>query len=179
MQAHTRERRRLTALATPLTVLLDRQRGRRRAAWRIVARLDAEGGDEARRTQLFQTASEGLHLREDRFDGAARLRAGVDAIRDAELRPQEADGALFPAKRGVRRGDTFLCSRSGARGADDSTRLQSELRETRIDGIARDTEARGRMRDVPAGLLECGPQPLLCQLVAADGQRRGRRPARG
>src|SRR5262249_5808439 len=106
----------VTAGSRPRLLLLNRHGRVRRAARRILRRLEPEGRHHARRRQFPHGTAEAMHLGDDSVQGPAGLGPSIEAVRLPEVGAEQGDAALLPLQPGVWRwwlGDTFHGPRWG------------------------------------------------------------------
>jgi hypothetical protein len=145
--------------------LLDRHRGVGRARRRVLDRLDAEDGHEARGAQLLDPSPEAPHLADHDFRRPAGVQARIGVRERREPDAQEGEAAALPPnrqrreRRGGRGRRRVEAGHRRSRGADRTRTAARIAPEPVLDHpvperVPGDAEPLGRPRDVPAGLAE-------------------------
>ncbi len=170
---------------------LDRDRRKGRVMQGILQRLEAEGGDQPRGTQLVHDAPEAPDLVDDRLHGPAELGGHRLAFRGQEPSPQEGHAPRLPADarqhralRGGRRrrGGPFRSSGRRDRHAllravrGRAAGAQPVLFHAVAEGVPGNAQLRRRLREVPLDRAERGEQAISLGLRV---RRPGRAPLLG
>src|SRR5262245_46922927 len=168
----------------PFGRLLDGHGGVRRAARRVLDRLETEDGADTTLSELLDPTTEAPGLLYERVECAGDLEQVLVTFSRIQDRAQECYPSTLPAdgygcrwrdrrqlgwRRGWRNG-TRRCARGGpAR----QVLLQAEFLDAGPDSDSREAELNGSARDIPVGPLESRPE------IVAHGvrgvRRRGRR----
>ncbi len=171
----------------PLDRLADRDRRVRGPPRRVLDGLEAEGGHDAARAEVFHPAAEASRLLDEGFDQTARVQAAVVGRRAVDHRAEQCHAAGLPAdgrrrrvrdhRRPRRRRGRRLGRALRPRAGSGSARPEPVLGDAIAQRVARDPEPPGGARHVPERLVERLEElrPLDCAQRGVEGAARGGR----